>query len=605
MTTQQPTDLRAALIEEIAAPIAAHLAAHGIDEPPPLAPPTREGAGDLALPCHKYARVFRKAPQMIAADLAEVATAHPLVSAADPVAGFLNLHFDWTAVAARTLAWARTDIGALGRNTALAGQTLAVEFSSPNSNKPQHLGHCRNNILGETVARLADAAGADVVRINLINDRGIAICKTMVAYEAFGEGRTPADLGVKGDHYIGDLYVRFEKAWAAEYESWKAAHADEDVGRDEFFNTRSDWGRKARDLLLRWEAGDADARSLWETLNSWCIGGFEQTYARMGVSFDRIDLESRTYLLGKDIVEDGLERGVFHRLDDGAVVFDLERIGLEGEKVVLRSDGTSVYMTQDLGTAAMRADEIGFDRMVYVVGNEQDHHFNVLFGIMGALRPALEGKLQHLSYGMIELPEGKMKSREGKVVDADDLMDGLHEAAAEATRAGAPDLGDEALAERAEAIALGGLKFFLLKYAPQTNFVFDPARSLDFQGETGPYCMYAYARASSILRKLGSRPEAAPDFGALTLDVERAVMSAMLAFPHEIATAALELKPSLLTRATFELAKAFATFFNHPEARVIGAEPAVQAARIELVEGARRMLGAGLDLMGITALEEM
>jgi arginyl-tRNA synthetase len=398
--------------------------------------------------------------------------------------------------------------------------------------------------------------------------------------------------------------VKFDQAFAAEYA--KAFPNGGGPEKEEWFNGQSELGRRAREMLQAWEAGDAEVRGLWRMMNDWCEGGFEETYRRMGVSFTRVDRESETYILGKDLVDEGLAKGIFTRRKDGAVVFDQARIGLEGEKVVLRADGTSVYVTQDLGTAARRYEQLRFDHMTYVVGNEQDRHFQVLFGILGELRPELKGRMSHLSYGMVELPAGKMKSREGTVVDADDLLDDLHAMAYAAAKERNPDLDDAEVHRRAEAIALGGLKFFLLKFAPGTTFIFDKEKSIAIEGETGAYCQYAYARAGSILRKLGAdADEGAPDFSLLTLPVEREVMTAMLRFPGEIRTAALDLKPNLVCKATFELAKAFATFFNHPEARVIGAEPSLRTARVALVRGARRMVRAGLELLGITPLEEM
>ena len=592
-------DLHAALIADIAERIDGWLVENGAEAGAQLAPPTR-GDADLALACHRYARVFRKAPQMIAEDVVAVVADHPLVAEASATAGFLNLSFDWQAVARKTLAWAASDDGALARSNGLSGQKFVVEFSSPNTNKPQHLGHCRNNILGATVSALLKAAGADVHRVNLVNDRGIHICKSMVAYKRFGEGVTPEQAGKKGDHLVGDFYVRFDQAFNAEY-----AAAGTDKSKDEWFNSDSALGGEARQMLLDWEAGDEGVRALWGRMNGWCEAGFAATYARMGVEFDQIYHESETYLLGKDLVEGGLSDGVFHRAENGAAVFDLEKIGLEGEKAVLRADGTSVYTTQDLGTAVKRHEEHAFDQMIYVVGNEQDHHFRVLFGILTELRPALKDRLHHLSYGMVELPEGKMKSREGTVVDADDLMDELRDAAAEQVREKWPDLGADEVLRRAEAIGLSGLKFFLLKFAPATTFTFDPKQSIQPNGETGPYCQYAYARGGRILKNLGEVDLPAPDYSILVRDEPRAVLTAMLRLPGEFAAAAAGLKPSLATKATFELAKAFATFYNHDDYRVLKASPAVQAALVELIRGARRMLGAALGLLGIEALEEM
>lgn len=597
------TDLWGALVADITAPLDAWLAEHGAEPGFALAPPTREGTeDDLAAACHRYARVFRKAPQMIAADLAEVAGAHPLVASAEAANGFLNLRFDWPAVAGRTLEWALTDDGAVGRSDALAGEKIIVEYSSPNTNKPLHVGHLRNNMLGATAAKLLAAAGADVRRFNLINDRGVHICKSMLAFERFGAGATPESMGLKSDHFVGHFYVVFEQAFAAEAEEAGVAKEDSVA----FFNGESALGAGAREMLLAWEAGDVDVRALWRRMNDWCEAGIAETYARMGVGFDEIQHESETYLLGKDLVGEGLERGVFTHAENGAVVFPLEPLGLEGEKAVLRADGTSMYVTQDFGTAVSRYEQLGFDRMVYVVGNEQERHFQVLFGILARLRPALDGRLQHLSYGMVELPDGKMKSREGTVVDADDLMDELQERARAEGAERWPDLPPAELDARAEAVAQAGLKFFLLKYAPRTNFVFDKENSIKPEGETGPYCQYAYARAGSILRKLGDADAGhAPDLAALDSPQARAVLTAMLRFHGEVVAAATDLRPSLLTKATFDVARTFATFYNHPDCSVLKAAPGPQAARAQLVRAARRVLGAGLDLMGIAALEEM
>jgi arginyl-tRNA synthetase len=597
-------DLHAALIDDIAAPLAAFLADAGVDEPLALAPPTRAGTGDLALPCHRYARVFRKKPQAIAEDLAAVALAHPLVAQAEPVNGFLNLHFDWTTVAARLVAWALEDDGALGRSDALKGEKVAIEYSSPNTNKPQHLGHCRNNLLGQTVGTLLETAGAQVIRLNLVNDRGIHICKSMLAYQRLGEGATPESAGVKGDHLVGDFYVKFDQALREEYAA--AFPSGDGPGKDAFFNDGSEWGAAAKKMLQDWEAGDPEVRALWEMMNGWCHAGFAETYRRMGVHFDIVDKESETYRLGKAIVDEGLESGVFTRADNGAAVFDQSRIGLEGSKAVLRADGTSLYVTQDLGTAVMRHETLGFDRMVYVVGNEQDHYFRVLFGILGEVKPALKGKLVHRSYGMVELPTGKMKSREGTVVDADDLMDELRDMVLAASDERWAELSEPERVARAEAIGLGGLKYFLMKYNPDRTFIFDKETSISIEGETGPYCQYAYARAVNIQRKAGDAfAGAAPDWSALDTEHARGVMTALLAFPRAVRTGATELDPSLPAKATYDLAKAFASFYNHPDSRVLGAEPGVGAARLALVAATQRVLGAGLGLLGMVALDEM
>lgn len=599
------TDLFAEIVESVAAPIQAWLADHDAPGAVQLAPPTREGAGDLAMACHRYARTFRKAPQAIAVDIAAVAGAHPLIAEATAVAGFLNMRFDWAAVAEKVIGWARTDDGALGRTQVLAGQTVLVEYSSPNTNKPQHLGHCRNNILGHTVATLMGAAGAKVVRVNLINDRGIHICKSMVAYRKFGDGVTPASSGIKGDHLVGGFYVKFAEAFKAEYEE-KFAGVDDPPKTDAWFNGDSPLGQETRAMLQAWEAGDPEVRALWATMNGWCEAGFAETYERMGVRFDQVDKESTTYLLGKDLIAEGVERGVFRVIDDGATVFDLEKIGLEGQKAVLRGDGTSLYVTQDLGTAVSRFEQHGFDQLIYVVGNEQNHHFRVLFGILEALRPALKGRLHHLSYGMVELPDGKMKSREGNVVDADDLMNELHAAAAVkvAESENLASASDEVRTATAEAIGLGGLKFFLLKYAPATTFVFDKDNSISANGETGVCCQYTYARAGRVLEKMGEVAGDA-DWAVLTEEKPRAVLTAMLKFPGEMASAAQERKPSLATKAVYEIVNAFNTFYNDTAYRVKDAEGGRKVALAQLVEAAHRMIGAGMELLGIQPVDAM
>ena len=599
-------DLFSNLTEDIARPIRAQLASLEIDQDVPLAPPTRDGAGDLALACHRYARFFRKAPQVIAEELSACIIDHPLVDSVRAEGGFLNIDLNWGIVAQRTLDWAMTDDGALGRSNVLSGQRIMVEYSSPNTNKPLHLGHCRNNLLGQTVAEILAAAGADVIRVNLINDRGIHICKSMVAYQLYGDGRTPEQEGKKSDHFIGEFYVLFNSRFVEEYATWKET-AGEELDKDQYFNsTHSELGRRTREMLVAWENGDESVRDLWRLMNGWCESGFQQTYDRMGVRFDHIDHESKTYLLGKDLINEGVNKGVFTKAENGATVFDLERIGLEGQKVVLRSDGTSVYVTQDIGTAIQRFETYNFDRLIYVVGNEQEHHFRVLFGILKTLRPELDGRLHHLSYGMVELPDGKMKSREGTVVDADEMMDQLHDAAVEAGRERWPDLDDHARHERGEAIALGGLKFFFLKYAPPTTFVFDRERSISYEGETGAYCQYAYTRATSILRKLADADVGVEaDYSGLDNEQSRDLLRAMLGFPGELKQAAFDFKPSLLAKGTYEIAKAFAAFYNHRDCRVMGVEPGIMAARARLVRGARRMLAGGLELLGMAPLEEM
>lgn len=589
----------------VAAPIQSFLHAQGCDAEVTLAPPTQDDAGDLSFACHRLARHFRQAPQQIALTLKEQVVDLPDVDSADAVNGFLNIRLKWSQLAHEIVDWALHDEGAWGQSKDRLGERIVIEYSSPNTNKPQHLGHCRNNILGAVIANLLQASSADVVRVNLINDRGIHICKSMVAYKAFGEGATPESSGLKGDHLIGDFYVRFESAFKAEYALY-CENTVTPLDRDKFFNSDlSRWGTEAREMLRAWESNDQEVRQLWQLLNGWCESGFAETYDRMGIGFDRIYKESQTYLLGKDLIKAGHTRGVFKTAENGAVVFPLESMGLEGEKAVLRSDGTSVYMTQDIGTAVKRFEELKFDKMIYVVGNEQEHHFRLLFAILAALEPELSGRCHHLSYGMVELPTGKMKSREGTVVDADDLMDELAGLSAAAGRSRWPELDEGQLAQRAEHIALGGLKYFLMKYAPQSGFVFDRERSLSFEGETGAYCQYAYARATSVLNKVGELNVESADFSVLSCPQSVALHKALLAFNGEVRMAASELKPSLVTKALYDISKAFAAFYNHRDCRIMGAPEATLHARGLLVSAARKTLGEGMALLGMIPLDEM
>jgi len=599
-----PTHLLAEIRAEIAAPIAAALAARGVNEEVLLTPPANADFGDLALPCHRFAKALRKAPQAIATELIAVVTALPIVAEASAVAGYLNISLRWPALAGRVCAWATQDAGAHGQSDQLVGQHHLIEFSAPNTNKPQHLGHCRNNILGATLGTLLAAAGAKVTRTNLINDRGVHICKSMVAWQRWGEGVTPASSGKKGDHLVGDFYVRFSSEIKAEY---KARYPNGGGPEEEvFFNTESELGAATRAMLMAWEAGDPAVMELWRTMNGWCEAGFDATYARMGIRFDLVQRESETYTAGKGLVARGLDEGVFHRTADGAVAFDLSRVGMEGQKIVLRADGTSIYITQDLGTAVARHEALAPDRLIYVVGNEQDYYFVVLFKILGAIRPAMEGKLVHRSYGMVELPDGKMKSREGTVVDADDLMDELHEAVLAANVERWSHLAEAEQRRRAEAIAQAGLRYFLLKNSPARTIIFDKQASISFEGDTGPYCQYAYARCAAILGKVGQSLDGVePDYAALAEGHARRLLLSLLALPDLHHKAVAELDPSLVAKGLYDLARAFSSFYAAPEGRVVGAPPAVAAARAALVKATQAALGASLGLLGITLLDEM
>jgi arginyl-tRNA synthetase len=603
-------------------------------------PPDPE-MGDRGFPCFVLARHLRKAPPLIAEEVAdalrELLTDEDIIAEVRAVGPYVNVSFDAARLAALVIAEALDDPG-FGGDTVADAEHWMIEYSAPNTNKPQHLGHVRNDLLGASVAEVASYAGHRVTRVNLINDRGIHICKSMLAYELFGDGETPADTGEKGDHFVGRYYVLFNQKFTEEYAAWQQTdEADErfaqwmaehqeladELGEDElserffddyqneYFNRDSDLGGQAKEMLQRWEAGDEKVVALWETMNGWVFEGFDETYERLGVAFDHVYYESQTYHLGKDVVLRGLEEGKFERLEDGAVVCDLERLGLQGQKVLLRSDGTSVYMTQDIGTALERFDDYDLDQMIYVVGNEQDYHFQVLFKVLGLVDPDLDGKLHHLSYGMVLLPEGKMKSREGTVVDADDLMDEMEKLARQEVEERWPELDADELDRRARAIGMAGLKYYILDFNPRTTVNFDPKESIDFQGRTGPYCLYSYARIQSIGRRLGGWPELddtsrAGALEALGTDLEMAIVGQLQDWPRVTQHAARDLDPSKVTEYLFKLCKSFSTLYNDDDHKIVDIDDEKRrAGLLYLSRAVASTLQKGLGLLGIEVLEEM
>ena len=576
-----------------------------------LVRPPKPEMGDLGFPCFQLARALRKNPAVIATDVAARLSAHPALAEASATGGFVNLRLDPATLARAALQHVLLDPDHFSDGEGGAGKRLLIEFSSPNTNKPQHLGHVRNNLLGAAVGRLAAHDGYDVTRVNLVNDRGIHICKSMVAYKRFGGGQAPEGLGVKGDHYVGDLYVQFETAFRAEYAAYAANGGT--LEREAYFNSEdSSLGTEARRMLVAWEEGDPAVRELWATMNGWVLGGFDATYRRMGVEFDWIQKESETYLLGKELVGEGLARGIFARRPDGAVTCDLsllETKGVEGHKVLLRADGTSVYMTQDLGTALKRVEQKHPDRIVYVVANEQDYHFKVLFGVLDLLEPGLGARCHHLSYGMVNLPAGRMKSREGTVVDADDLMDELQRLARVEVDKRYPDLDEDERALRAERIGLAGLKFFVLRVSPQSSIKYDPEASISFDGETGPYLLYTYARSRSILRKAGvadGDPVLALDaLHRLSTPEEHRVSLELLELSRVLPESAAAFDPSRLCSQLYLLARAYNGFQNSRDHQVVGVERELERARLTLVAAAGAALKMGLSVLGIETLEEM
>ncbi|MFH1529253.1 MAG: arginine--tRNA ligase [Pseudomonadota bacterium] len=589
----------------------------GLDRSVTLAPPPDPTMGDLGFPCFQYAKALRRAPAQIAGEVAAAITTDEVVVEVGTAGPYVNLRVGSAALARVLLG----QICAAGDRWAAAGavapERVMIEYSSPNTNKPLHLGHIRNNLLGLALSRILGYHGDEVRTVNLVNDRGIHISKTMVAYDRWADGGTPEDAGVKGDHFVGALYVRFDREFKAEFAAWKAGREGEIPNEDAYFNDdESALGKETRNLLLRWEAGDEEVLDLWRRMNRWVLDGFASTYERMGCRFDSYQFESETYKLGKAVVQEGLDSGVFHHRADGAAVLDLSKVGLDGEKVLLRPDGTSVYMTQDIGTALSRFAEHDPDRLVYVVGDEQVYHFQLLFKILGLVREGLADRCGHLAYGMIRLPEGRMKSREGTAVDADDLMDELHALALEeiATRAAAgkahyDDLGDEERALRAERIAQAALKFHMFRFTPRKSFEYDPKESIDFNGQTGPYCLYTYARTRSVLRKA---EVAEPTFDAaaaarLGTPQERTVLWGISEFPRVVADAARLQDPSRVAESVYTLCKDFNFMFADRDGHPIVScpDPELKLGRLLLAHAVSVTIRAGLALLGIETLEEM
>ncbi len=572
-----------------------------------LQPPKDSSMGDLSLPCHPYSRVLRKNPKIIAEEIAAAVPISDGIGSAEATNGFVNLRFEKALLLREGIREALTAGEKLGTTNDYDGQTLLIEFSGPNTNKPQHLGHVRNNILGLVMSNLWEAVGYKVVRTNIINDRGIHICKSMLAYKRWGEGATPASTGRKGDFFVGDYYVLFDKKFNEEFATYRKENPEEEIEKDEYFNTQSKLGAEAKEMLRLWEEQDQETHALWSTMNNWVYEGFDETYGRLGISFDWVDYESETYVLGKGVVEQGLEKGIFLRRDDGAVACDLTQLGKEGQKILLRPDGTSLYMTQDLGTAMRRLEKFDPQRMVYVVADEQNYHFELLFGMLNLVKESFGDRCHHLSYGMVDLPHGRMKSREGTVVDADNLMNELQELAIKKIKEFESDLSDEEILDRAEKIGQAGLKYFILKFTPATRMRFDPEQSIAFEGETGPYCLYGYARVNSIASKIpGVEVDLSDEvLNTLGTDLELAVAQQLVQFPHVVRDAANKIAPSLLARYLFRLAKSFASLYQDPSHRIKDSEPHLRTARLTLGRAVQAVLQRGLHLMGIETIEKM
>ena len=553
--------------------------------------------GDVTLVVFPLLRTSRKSPEVTADEIGGWLQANvPEVDRFNVVKGFLNVSFSaafWNGVLQEIVA--DPNFGQLPAT----GKTVMVEFSSPNTNKPLHLGHIRNNLLGWSVSKLLEACGHRVIKVNLVNDRGIHICKSMLAWLRCGNGITPEQAGVKGDHLVGDFYVKFNDLLKEEMKPLVESGMSEDEAA-----RNCPIMKEAQSMLVRWEQGDEEVVALWRKMNGWVYDGFDQTYKSLGISFDRIYYESQTYKLGKEIVSDGLAKGVLYRREDGSVWCDMRADGLD-EKLLLRSDGTSVYMTQDLGTARQRYEEYGFDEIIYVVGNEQNYHFQVLKLILKKLGYEWSDAIYHLSYGMVELPEGKMKSREGTVVDADDLIEKMYNTARETSMelGKLDDMPQDEQDELFRMLGLGALKYFIIKVDPRKTMLFDPKESIDFNGNTGPFIQYTHARIRSILRKAdeaGFKP-AAGDVQLLPKEIS--LIQLLSSYPDRVREAGEAHSPAIIANYAYDLAKEFNQFYH--DTPILKEEGAVRDQRLLLARAVADVLVRATDILGIRLPERM
>ena len=558
----------------------------------------KEFEGDITLVTFPLLKTSKKSPEETAKQIGEyICQNYKEIECYNVVKGFLNLKFSnayWQGVIKEI--YNANDYGQLPAT----GKTIMIEFSSPNTNKPLHLGHIRNNLLGWSVSRLLEANGHNVMRVNLVNDRGIHICKSMLAWLKMGNGETPESSGIKGDHLVGKYYVAFSNELKRQTKELIAQGVPEDEAE-----RQTPILKEAQAMLVKWEQGDPEVVELWKKMNGWVYEGFDKTYNRLGISFHRTYYESQTYLLGKALVQEGLKNGIFETHEDGSVWCDLTPDGLD-KKLLLRGDGTSVYMTQDLGTAHQRFDEYKLDEHIYVVGNEQNYHFQVLKLILKKLGFDWSDTIYHLSYGMVELPEGKMKSREGTVVDADDLVENMYMTAKETSMAlgRLDDMGEQEREQLFEMIGLGALKYFIIKVDPKKTMLFDPKESIDFNGNTGPFIQYTHARIKSILRKAQERgfEEAVGTADMLPKEIE--IVKMLNNFPSKVKEAGDAHSPAVIANYAYELAKEFSQYYH--DVTILNEENAtLRSNRLALIKVIAKVLVKAMDILGISLPERM
>ena len=552
----------------------------------------KEFEGDLTLVVFPLIRIFKKSPEEICNEIGCLLSKQIMfISSFNVIKGFLNIELNNNFWIESIIKISKTkNYGITKKNN--KSDTTLVEFSSPNTNKPLHLGHIRNIVLGDSVSRIIEATGKNVKRVQIINDRGIHICKSMLAWQTFGNGETPEKANMKGDHLVGKYYVKFNQ----EYNKELAELRGQGYSEDECIN-KSRLNKEAKELLLRWESNDSEVIKLWSQMNNWVYAGFNETYKKLGVTFDKNYYESETYLLGKDLIEDGLKSNVFFKKEDNSVWVDLTEFGLD-EKLLLRSDGTAVYITQDIGTAIQRFKDFKFSEMVYTVGNEQNYHFDVLFKILKKLNYSWANMCHHLSYGMVDLPEGKMKSREGTVVDADDLLKHVLYSSIELSN----QLNKKNVLsnEDHKVISLAAIKYFLLKVDAKKNMMFNPKESIDFNGNTGPFLLYTYARIKSLIRKNNTKIEIKK---VEINSIEKDLIKKIIEYPEVIRDSAISYNPSLICNYIFEMVKIYNRFYQNNE--ILVDDKLTRSLRLTISEEVSKIIKSSSDLLGFKVLEKM
>ena len=552
----------------------------------------KEFEGDLTLVVFPLIRIFKKSPEEICNEIGYLLSKQIMfISSFNVIKGFLNIELNNNFWIESIIKISKTkNYGITKKNN--KSDTTLVEFSSPNTNKPLHLGHVRNIVLGDSVSRIIEATGKNVKRVQIINDRGIHICKSMLAWQTFGNGETPEKANMKGDHLVGKYYVKFNQ----EYNKELAELRGQGYSEDECIN-KSKLNKEAKELLLRWESNDSEVIKLWSQMNNWVYAGFNETYKKLGVTFDKNYYESETYLLGKDLIEYGLKSNVFYKKEDNSVWVDLTEFGLD-EKLLLRSDGTAVYITQDIGTAIQRFKDFKFSEMVYTVGNEQNYHFDVLFKILKKLNYSWANMCHHLSYGMVDLPEGKMKSREGTVVDADDLLKHVLYSSIELSNQ--LNKKNDLSNKDHKVISLAAIKYFLLKVDAKKNMMFNPKESIDFNGNTGPFLLYTYARIKSLLRKNNTKIEIKK---VEINSIEKDLIKKIIEYPEVIRDSALSYNPSLICNYIFEMVKIYNRFYQNNE--ILVDDQLTRSLRLTISEEVSKIIKSSSYLLGFEVLEKM